>query len=152
MKYLLPLVCLVLAGCISHSQTGGQQAIANVLAQKESAGRKYARIVLDGDKIMSVHLHGMDYLAAIKKIDASGCPVSFQSAWAGYCAAWEQKLRAEKADEDTLDLISMWKGEIGDLQATYDHLEAYDTEPAWQRCVQTAAAADVPSAAPASSL
>ena len=146
MKYLLPLVCLVLAGCISHSQTGGQQAIANVLAQKESAGRKYARIVLDGDKIMSVHLHGNDYLDAIKKIDASSCPEPFRTAWAGYCAAWEKKLRAENAGEDTLDLISMWKGEIGDLPETYRHLEAYDTAPAWQQCEQAAAADGVQSA------
>jgi|HubBroStandDraft_2_1064218.scaffolds.fasta_scaffold183249_1 hypothetical protein len=143
MKYLIATVCLAvfgfdLCGCLSHPQANDQQAIASVLAQKESAGLDCEHIIIDGRQIMKVELHGWQFLAAIKKIDVARCPGPFRSAWSGYCAAWEQKLKAENAQEDTLDLISMWKGEIGDLPATSRRLEAYDTEPAWQRCEQAA--------------
>ncbi|HZP59566.1 MAG TPA: hypothetical protein VFB27_04520 [Opitutaceae bacterium] len=140
----LGLVMLSYTACQSPQTNLEAPSVAAVMAKKEEAGRACARVVLDGDKIMSVHLHGTDYLAALKKIDVSSCPASFRTAWEAYCAAWEQKLKAENAGEDTLDLISMWKGEIGDLTETYRHLEAYDTEPAWERCVQAAAASGVP--------
>jgi hypothetical protein len=143
MKYLIATVCLAvlgfdLSGCLSRPKTNDQQAIAGVLAQKESAGMDCVRILIDGKKIASVHLYGSRYLVTIKKIDVTGCPEPFRTAWSGYCAAWEKKLQAENALEDTLDLISMWKGEIGDLPTISRRLEAYDTEPAWQRCEQAA--------------
>ncbi len=152
MKYLLATISmavLVLAGCLSHPQTNDQPAIASVLAQKESAGANCAHIMIEGQKIASVQLYGSQYLAAIKKIDVAGCPEPFRAAWSAYCAAWEQKLKAENAQEDTLDLISMWKGEIGDLPATCRRLEAYDTEPAWQRCEQAASGYGVQPSTPA---
>lgn len=150
MRHLLVILCLlgiIFSGCQSLSPSGSEQAITSVLSQKDQAARACARIVLDGDKIMSVNLHGTDYLAAIKKIDVSGCPEPFRAAWSAYLAAWEKKLKAENAGEDTLDLISMWKGEAEDLPEAYRHLEAYDTEAAWQRCVQAAAAYGVKIAA-----
>jgi hypothetical protein len=143
MKYLVATVSLAVfgfnfAGCLSRPQTNDQQAIASVLTQKESAGLDCEQILIDGRQIMKVQIHGWRFLAAIKKIDVAGCPEPFRAAWSGYCAAWEQKLKAENANEDTLDLISMWKGEIGDLPAIGRRLEAYDTEPAWQRCEKVA--------------
>jgi hypothetical protein len=144
MKYLFTTICLTVFsfgffGCLSHVQaTDYHQAISSVLAQKERAGVSCARILIDSGDIVSVHLHGWDYLAIIKKIDVTGCPEQFRTAWSGYCAAWAQKLKEENAKEDTLDVISMWKGEIGDISATCHSLEAYDTAPAWQHCEQAA--------------
>ncbi|HTB80042.1 MAG TPA: hypothetical protein VK717_04065 [Opitutaceae bacterium] len=153
MKYPITAACLaimglVLAGCLSRPQTNDQPAIASVLAQKESAGANCAHILIEGQKIASVQLYGSQYLAAIRKIDVAGCPEPFRTAWSAYCATWEQKLKAENAQEDTLDLISMWKGEIGDLPATCRRLEAYDTEPAWQRCEQAAMESGIQTAPP----
>jgi hypothetical protein len=152
MKNLIAIVCLAvfgfsLVGCLSRPQTNDQQAIASVLAQKESAGLDCQQILIDGRQIMKVQIHGWQFLEAIKKIDVTGCPEPFRTAWSGYCAAWAQKLKAENANEDTLDLISMMKGEISDLPAIGRRLEAYDTEPAWQRCEQAASEYGVQTAA-----
>lgn len=152
MKYLIATVGMAVlgfAGCLSRPQTNDQPAIASVMAQKESAGANCAHILIEGRKIASVQLYGSQYLAAIKKIDVAGCPESFRAAWSAYCATWEQKLKTENAQENTLDLISMWKGEIGDLAATCRRLEAYDTDPAWQRCEQAAMESGVQTASPA---
>ena len=144
MKNIIMTVCLAvlgfgLSGCVSHPQMDHRQAITAVLAQKESAGVSCARILIDEQQIANVQLHGVEYLHAIEKIDVTRCPEPFRTAWANYCAAWAQKLKNEKANPDTLDLISMWKGQIGDLKAICRSLEAYDTAPAWARCEQVAA-------------
>ena len=74
----------------------------------------------------------------LKKIDIKGCPENFRTAWAGYIVAWERKRNQEQATEDTLDAISMWKGEFADLPATVRCMEAYDTVEAWQNCERVA--------------
>ncbi len=141
---LLSLVLLDLSGC----QTGikaedKRQPIPNtnlthVLIEKERAGLSWARILIDNGEIVSVHLHGGQYFAALKKIDVKGCPEKFRLAWFDYIAAWERKRNQEHATNDTLDAISMWKGEFNDLPAIVQCIEAYDTKEAWQNCERVA--------------
>src|SRR5579871_2273575 len=106
MKYLIATACLAafgfgLTGCLSRPQTSDQPAIASVLAQKEGASLDCEQILIDGRQIMKVQIHGWQFLAAIKKIDVSGCPELFRTAWFAYCATWEKKLKTENATEDT---------------------------------------------------
>lgn len=138
MTVCLAVLCFGLSGCVSHPQMNHRQAITAVLAQKESTGVSCARILIDEQQIVNVQLHGVEYLHAIEKIDVARCPEPFRTAWANYCAAWAQKLKNENANGDTLDIISMWKGQIGDLKATCRSLEAFDTAPAWKLCEQSA--------------
>jgi hypothetical protein len=145
MKNIILTVCLAAlgfgtGGCVSPPPLDRGRAITAVLAQKEHAGVICARILIDEQQIVNVQLHGLKYLHALQKIDVTRCPEPFRTAWAGYCAAWAQKLKNEKADRDTLDLISMWKGQMGDLKALCRSLEAYDTAPEWGRCEQAAIA------------
>jgi len=93
---------------------------------------------VDGQQIANLQIHGFQYLGSIKRIDVSACPEAFRAAWTNYCKTWAQKLQKENADDDTLDLISVDKGQVGDLPALCRSLEAYDTQPAWNRCEQAA--------------
>ncbi|HUB66618.1 MAG TPA: hypothetical protein VL981_03945 [Candidatus Methylacidiphilales bacterium] len=130
---------LAVSGYLFCAQAAGEnQAIAKVLNQKEQAGVNCVHVIIDGGSILSVQMHGLDYLKLIKKIDVSGCPEKFRNAWAAYCAAWEQKEKQESAKEDTLDIISMQKGEIADVPMVCQRVEAYDTDPAWQKCEKIA--------------
>jgi hypothetical protein len=144
MKHLTTIVFLAIfgfavSGGLSRLQAAeGHQAIAKVLAQKEQADVNCVHVVIDGGSILSVSMHGLDYLKLIQKIDVSGCPEKFQHAWSDYCGAWEQKLKQEKAKEDTMDVISMWKGEIADVPMVCQRVEAYDTDPAWRQCEKIA--------------
>ncbi len=128
----------IFSGCHAPPQPNDQQAIASVLAQKESAGVDCEQILIDGRQIMKVQLHGSQFLAAIKKNRCDRVPRAVSRGVVRVLRGVGTKLKSENAQEDTLDLISMWKGEIGDLPAIGRRLEAYDTEPAWQRCEQAA--------------
>jgi hypothetical protein len=139
----LGLAILALAGCqngpqaASHANSA-KRDIAQILAQKAGAGQSCARVVIDGERIVSVQLHGWRYLGALKKFDTAGCPETFRGAWADYLDAWGRKLVREQANRETLDLISMWKGSLGELPSMLRRLEAYDTESAWQNCERVA--------------
>jgi hypothetical protein len=127
----------------SHT-TPQQQAIAAVVALKMNAGQECQRIEIEGKNIAYVRIHGWRYLEMIRKIDVSACPSAFRTAWSDYCAAWSNKIQSEKANRNTVDLISTLKGCIYNLQETSRRLEAYDTDPAWQHCEQVATDAGVP--------
>jgi hypothetical protein len=141
---LTVLMILGGAGCQTGANVAGNDqslpagAITNVLTGKERAGLSCARILIDNEKIVSVHLHGGQYITALKKLDASGCPENFRQAWSDYIAAWQRKQDQEHATDETLDAISMWKGDFNDLAATVRCIEAYDTEKAWQNCERVA--------------
>jgi hypothetical protein len=135
---LLAVLTLNLCGCASAPRWEGRKAIKHVIAEKENASVTWAYYAVDGRDIANLQIHGVQYLRAIDKIDVSSCPETFRAAWTNYCAAWAQKLKKENADEDTLDLISVGKGEAGDLPNLVRSLEAYDTQPAWNRCEQAA--------------
>ena len=146
---LIVLTGLVIL-CISGCQTGTKVAdkgqptsktiITNVLIEKERAGLNCARISIDSGQIASVYLHSGQYLTALKQIDVKDCPENFRLAWSDYIAAWERKRQQEHATEDTLDAISMLKGDFNDLPATVRCIEAYDTKEAWQNCERVALA------------
>jgi hypothetical protein len=121
------------------SSPAGANALTAVLAQKERGGRACARVVIDQERIAGVQLHGRRYLAALREMDIRGCPEKFRLAWADYLAAWERKLNQERATEDTLDAVSMWKGGLDDLPATLRCIEPYDTLEAWRQCERAAA-------------
>jgi hypothetical protein len=145
MKNVLALMCLIILGLCGRVSAAdptdkdqAAAAIRNVLLQKQQDGLKYAHIVIDNEAIASVHLHGFQYLRALKKIDLKGCPDKFDSAWSDYLAAWQQKLDKEHAKEETADAISLWKGQFDDLPATVRLIEAYDTKDAWEHCESVA--------------
>ena len=135
----LVLFCLGLFGCATGPQAQSRQAIARVLAEKGDASSQLVYYTVDGDDIAVLQIHGLDYLDRIKKIDVSACPEPFRQAWANYCDTWAQKEKKENADDDSLDLISTYKGKLSDLPAMRRSMEAYDTQPAWQKCEQIAA-------------
>ena len=112
--------------------------ITTAIIQKERAGLRHARILIESEKIANVYLHGWPYLAVLRKIDTSLCPEKFRLAWSDYVLAWDQKLKQEHATEETLDAVSIWKGTFDDLPATSRRLEPYDTDGAWQRCERVA--------------
>jgi hypothetical protein len=130
--------CAPLMGATAAGDDPTISTITNVLLEKERDGLKYAHIVIDNEQIVSVHLHGFQYISALKKIDTKGCPEKFRAAWVEYIAAWQRKLNQEHATMDTADAISMWKGGFDDLPATVRCIEAYDTAEAWQHCERAA--------------
>jgi hypothetical protein len=113
-------------------------SITTVIVEKERAGLRHARILIDSEKIASVYLHGWRYLAALRTIDTNLCPEKFRRAWSDYVSAWDQKLKQEHATAETLDAVSMWKGTFDDLPETSRRIEPYDTERAWQQCERVA--------------
>jgi hypothetical protein len=143
---LTGLVILCISGCqtgtkvADKGQSPSKTAITNVLIEKQRAGLSCARISIDSGQIASVYLHGGQYLTALKKIDVKDCPEDFRRAWSDYIAAWERKRKQEQATEDTLDAISMLKGDFNDLPTTVRCIEAYDTTEAWQNCERVASA------------
>jgi hypothetical protein len=138
---LAGLMALAVGGCRTRGELSStvQNRLTNVVLAKERAGLDSARIVIDEGQIASVGLHSGPYLRAVKKIDVSGCPENFRAAWSDYLAAWERKRKQEQARPDTIDGISMWKGNYADLPATVRCLEAYDTKEAWENCERIAA-------------
>jgi hypothetical protein len=144
MRKIIAISCLVLFcfgffGCATSPQADDHKAIVRVLAEKGDASSKCIYYTIDGEDIAVLQIHGIEYLHLIKKIDVSACPEPFREAWADYCNTWAQKEKKEGADEDSLDLISTDKGELSDLPTLRRSLEAYDTQPAWQKCEQIAA-------------
>jgi hypothetical protein len=131
---------------VSSPNNSTQTRLNDVLLAKARAGLGNARILIDDGQIVSVWLHGSPYLKALKKINTSDCPENFRLAWSDYLAAWERKLNHEKATPDTVDAISMWKGNFADLPATVRCLEPYDTNDAWQNCERIAQAYGVDAA------
>jgi hypothetical protein len=143
MKNIIAISCLILFcvglfGCATSPQAQSRQAIARVLTEKGDASSECIYYSVDGEDIAALRIHSEKYLHLIKKFDVSACPEPFRQAWADYCNTWAQKLKKENADEDTLDLISTDKGEVSDLPTLRRSLEAYDTQPAWQKCEQVA--------------
>jgi hypothetical protein len=136
---LLTILSLSFFGCASTPERESRHAIVRVLGQKGDASSECVYYTVDGEEIAALQIHGLDYLDKIKKIDVSACPEPFRHAWADYCNTWAQKLKKENDDDDSLDLISEYKGELSDLPTLRRSLEAYDTKPAWQRCEQIAA-------------
>ena len=141
---LLMVLGLTLSGCATAPDRESRAAVRNVITRKEDASTRWSYYAVDGDQVANLQIHGTQYLDTIKKIDVSECPEPFRAAWTNYCAAWAQKLKKENADEDTLDLISVDKGEAKDLPALRRSLEAYDTQAAWDRCLQAARDYGVP--------
>ncbi len=139
---LVGWILFCVSGCRCHATFADKfqpaQPIATVIVEKERAGLRHARILIEGEKIASVHLHGWRYLAALRKLDTSLCPEKFRLAWSNYISAWDQKLKQEHATEETLDAVSMWKGTFDDLPATSRRIEPYDTDGAWQQCERVA--------------
>ncbi len=134
----LALFCLGLCGCATSPQLESHQAIARVLAEKGDASSQCVYYTVDGEDIAGLQIHGIEYVDLIRKIDVSACPEPFRQAWADYCNTWAEKEKKEDADDDSLDLISTYKGELSDLPTLRRSLEAYDTKPAWQKCEQIA--------------
>jgi hypothetical protein len=141
LMFLAGLMALGGDGCRTRGEVSDpvRNRLTEVVRAKERAGLDAARIVIDEGKIASVGLRSEPYLRAAKKIDVSGCPENFRAAWSDYLAAWEQKRKQEQATPDTVDAISMWKGNFDDLPATVRCLEAYDTKAAWENCERVAA-------------
>jgi len=144
---LAGLVILGFCGCKTRPQNADTRhpipavtnAITQVLIHKQRCGTDCARILMDSGKIANVSIYGWQYCSALKNIELQGCPEEFRQAWSDYMAAWNHKLSQEHATRDTLDAVSMWKGNWDDLPATVRSIDPYDTAAAWQHCEQVAA-------------
>jgi hypothetical protein len=114
------------------------QAITNVLTERLYARLNCMRIVVDSGKIVSVQLHQLPYLRALKTIDTAGCPERFRLVWLDYVQAWERKLSTHRATENLLEALPAAQGNLSGFNDITKGMEASDTDEAWRRCERVA--------------
>ncbi|MGO8767094.1 MAG: hypothetical protein ACLQSR_18415 [Limisphaerales bacterium] len=74
------LICslsLILVGCSHHGGSSG--SVQNILSEAQAAA---------SNSVVNASFSGRQYLDSLSKIDVSGCPADFQTAWSSYVAAW----------------------------------------------------------------
>jgi len=116
MKYLLIILCLVLAGCATHKSAPAkaaknfQEAMQKVLDQRNDIRQIIShpprtQAELDGPAQGNPNVllfNVQDFAQRLQNVPLTDCPANFKSAFANYVAAWQ----ARAAQDPTLELLT----------------------------------------------